>query len=153
MNFLLEIGTEEIPHWMIPGALKQLAAMNLFGATPQIDATPRRLVVRATGLPERTPDEEQIIKGPPISAGDKAAAGFAKKQGVEMAAMTKVGEYYELRKLVPGRLARDILAEMLPATILGIQWPKTMYWTGGKTIPENARLAHRYCNWARSRKD
>jgi hypothetical protein len=27
------------------------------------------------------------------------------------------------------------------------------YWTGGKTIPENARLVHRYCNWARSRKD
>ena len=26
------------------------------------------------------------------------------------------------------------------------------YWTGGKTIPENARLTHRYCNWARSRK-
>jgi hypothetical protein len=25
------------------------------------------------------------------------------------------------------------------------------YWTGGKTIPENARLVHRYCNWARSR--
>jgi hypothetical protein len=27
------------------------------------------------------------------------------------------------------------------------------YWTGGRTIPENARLTHRYCNWARSRKD
>jgi len=27
------------------------------------------------------------------------------------------------------------------------------YWTGGKTIPENARLTHRYCNWARSKKD
>lgn len=27
------------------------------------------------------------------------------------------------------------------------------YWTGGKTIPENARLTHRYCNWARPRKD
>ncbi|WP_337873408.1 DUF262 domain-containing protein [Ignavibacterium sp.] len=27
------------------------------------------------------------------------------------------------------------------------------YWTGGKTIPENARLTHRYCNNARSRKD
>lgn len=27
------------------------------------------------------------------------------------------------------------------------------YWTGGKTIPENARLTHRYCNWARSRKE
>jgi len=27
------------------------------------------------------------------------------------------------------------------------------YWTGGKTIPENARLTHRYCNWARPTKD
>jgi hypothetical protein len=26
------------------------------------------------------------------------------------------------------------------------------YWTGGKTIPDNARLAHRYCNWSRPRK-
>ena len=139
MNFLLEIGTEEIPHWMIPGAMKQLAAMNLFGVTPQVDATPRRLVVRASGLPERTPDEAQVIKGPPISAGDKAAAGFAKKQGVDLAAMTEVGDYYELRKLVPGRPVRDILAETLSSTILGIQWPKTMYWTGGKTGPRFIR--------------
>jgi hypothetical protein len=27
------------------------------------------------------------------------------------------------------------------------------YWQGGKTIPENARLTHRYCNWARPRND
>jgi hypothetical protein len=27
------------------------------------------------------------------------------------------------------------------------------YWTGGKTIPENARLTHRYCNWSRPRKE
>ncbi|WP_431201560.1 GmrSD restriction endonuclease domain-containing protein [Bradyrhizobium betae] len=27
------------------------------------------------------------------------------------------------------------------------------YWTGGKTIPQNARLTHRYCNWARPRKE
>jgi len=27
-----------------------------------------------------------------------------------------------------------------------------MYWMGGETIPENARLTHRYCNWARSRR-
>ncbi|HSR05771.1 MAG TPA: glycine--tRNA ligase subunit beta [Bryobacteraceae bacterium] len=138
-TFLLEIGTEEIPHWMIPGALKQLAAMNLFGAAVQVDATPRRLVVRASGVPERTPDEEQIIKGPPISAGDKAAGGFAKKQGVELSAMTKVGDYYELRKRVPGRAVRDLLGETLAATILGIQWPKTMYWVGGKTGPRFIR--------------
>jgi hypothetical protein len=27
------------------------------------------------------------------------------------------------------------------------------YWQGGKTIPENARLTHRYSNWSRSRSD
>jgi glycyl-tRNA synthetase beta chain len=139
MNFLLEIGTEEIPHWMIPGAMKQLATMNLFGATPQVDATPRRLVVRATGLPERTPDESQIIKGPPVLAGEKAAAGFAKKQGIDLSAITRSGDYYDARKLIPGRAVRDLLAESLPSTILGIQWPKTMYWTGGKTGPRFIR--------------
>jgi glycyl-tRNA synthetase beta chain len=34
---------------------------------------------------------------------------------------------------------RDILAETLASTILGIQWPKTMYWTGGKTGPRFIR--------------
>jgi glycyl-tRNA synthetase beta chain len=138
MNFLLEIGTEEIPHWMIPGALGQLAKLDLFGATPTVDATPRRLVVRATGLPDRTPDQEQLVKGPPLSAGDKAAAGFAKKQGVELSAMQKVGDYYELRKQIPGRAVRDLLAESLPTSILGIQWPKTMYW-GTKGSPRFIR--------------
>jgi glycyl-tRNA synthetase beta chain len=138
MNFLLEIGTEEIPHWMIPGALTQLAKLDLFGATPQVDATPRRLVVRAENLPDRTPDQEQLVKGPPISAGDKAAAGFAKKQGVDLSAMQKVGDYYELRKQIPGRPVRDLLAESLPGSILGIQWPKTMYW-GAKGSPRFIR--------------
>ena len=123
---------------MIPGALSQLAKLDLFGATPQVDATPRRLVVRAEGLPDRTPDQEQLVKGPPISAGDKAAAGFAKKQGVDLSAMEKVGDYYELRKKIPGREVRDILAESLPESILGIQWPKTMYW-GAKGSPRFIR--------------
>lgn len=138
MNFLLEIGTEEIPHWMIPSALDQLKKLDLFGATPQVDATPRRLIVRATGLPERTPDQEQLVKGPPISAGDKAAQGFAKKQGVDFSAMQKVGDYYELKKQIPGRPVRDLLAESLPTSILGIQWPKTMYW-GAKGGPRFIR--------------
>lgn len=138
MNFLLEIGTEEIPHWMIPGALAQLAKLDLFGVTPQVDATARRLVVRATGLPDRTPDQEQLVKGPPITAGDKAAAGFAKKQGVDLSAMQKVGDYYELRKTIKGRAVRDLLAESLPGSILGIQWPKTMYW-GAKGGPRFIR--------------
>src|SRR5215475_11693829 len=133
MNFLLEIGTEEIPHWMIPGALDQLSKFDLLGAVPLVDATPRRLVVKAGNVPERTPDQEQVVKGPPISAGEKAAAGFAKKQGVELSAMEKVGDYYELRKHVPGRAVSELLAQSLPETVMSIQWPKTMFWTGGKT--------------------
>src|SRR5271169_3811248 len=93
-TLLLEIGTEEIPHWMIPGALAQLQKLDLLGATPRVDATPRRLVVQASGVPERTPDREEILKGPPVASGDKAAAGFAKKQGVDPSAMKVNGNYY-----------------------------------------------------------
>lgn len=139
MNLLLEIGTEEIPHWMIPAALEHLKKLDLLGATATVDATARRLVIRATGLPERTADEVQVVKGPPKSAGEKAAAGFAKKQGVDVSAMTLVGDYYELRKSVAGRAAAEILAETIPAHVLSIPWPKTMFWIGGKTGPRFIR--------------
>src|ERR1700692_1611117 len=56
LDFLLEIGTEEIPHWMIPGAIEQLAKIDLLEASPRVDATPRRLVVQASGVPEKQPD-------------------------------------------------------------------------------------------------
>jgi glycyl-tRNA synthetase beta chain len=132
LDFLLEIGTEEIPHWMIPSALEQLSKLDLLGAKVNVDATPRRLAVWASDLPERTPDSEQVVKGPPLTSGDKAAEGFAKKQGADISALRKAGNYYELVKRVPGRETRDILAEMLPAAILGLQWPKTMTWVPGK---------------------
>jgi glycyl-tRNA synthetase beta chain len=132
-DFLLEIGTEEIPHWMVPGALEQLAKLDLFGVTVNVDATSRRLAVWASGVPDRTADSEQVVKGPPLTSGDKAAEGFAKKQGADVSALRKAGNYYELVKRVEGRAVRDILAETLPAFILGLQWPKTMYWVGGKT--------------------
>jgi glycyl-tRNA synthetase beta chain len=139
LDFLLEIGTEEIPHWMIPGALAQLQKLDLLGAAPRVDATPRRLVVQASGVPDRTPDREEILKGPPVASGEKAAAGFARKQGVDPSEVKVNGSHYELLKRIPGRAAVDLLADSLPSSILGIQWPKTMYWTGGKTGPRFIR--------------
>jgi glycyl-tRNA synthetase beta chain len=139
LDFLLEIGTEEIPHWMIPGALAQLAKLDLLGATARVDATPRRLVVQAAGVPDRTPDRAEVVKGPPVSSGEKAALGFAKKQGVDPSQVKQAGNYYELHKTTSGRLTTDILSESLPAAILALQWPKTMYWTGGKTGPRFIR--------------
>jgi glycyl-tRNA synthetase beta chain len=124
MNFLLEIGTEEIPHWMIPGALEQLRK---FG---EVDATPRRLVVRASLPAEKQPASEIVVKGPPVSAGEKAVAGFAAKHGADRAALVESDGYFQLRKQVPGIATIDHLAATLPEAILDIQWPKTMYWTG-----------------------
>jgi glycyl-tRNA synthetase beta subunit len=86
LPFLLEIGTEEIPDWMIPGALDQLKeifkdVLHEYGLqedTLRVDATPRRLVLRVDGLPERQRDSEEWVPGPPKSAPAAAVAGFAK---------------------------------------------------------------------------
>src|SRR5262249_9776629 len=66
-------------------------------------------------------------------------AGFAKKQGVDPSEVKPTGGYYELRKRILGRRTIDILAESLRAAILAVQWPKTMYWTGGKSGPRFIR--------------
>src|SRR5208283_2562580 len=43
---------------------------------------------------------------------------------------TAKGEYWKFTRAVPGRNTADLLSEALPGLILGIPWPKTMYWTG-----------------------
>jgi glycyl-tRNA synthetase beta chain len=138
LPFLLEIGTEEIPDWMIPNALESLRLLfeklEIPHDTVTLDATPRRLVLRADGLPPRQPDREERIQGPAKSAPSQAVAGFARKQGIKPEELTTEntgkGEYYVFTKKVPGRLTRDILAESLPNVILQLSFPKTMYWTG-----------------------
>ncbi len=138
LPFLLEIGTEEIPDWMIPGALESLRLLFEKLEIPfdsvSMDATPRRLVLRAEGLPERQQDSEERVMGPAKSAPAQAVAGFARKQGVKPEDLsvetTPKGEYYTFLKKTSGRQTKDILAEALPGTIAGIYFPKTMYWTG-----------------------
>jgi glycyl-tRNA synthetase beta chain len=140
--FLLEIGAEEIPDWMIPGALENLRSLfeetlanaGMPAQSVAVDGTPRRLVVRAEGLPERQADSEELVTGPPKAAPPAAVAGFAKKQGIAPEALavqpSAKGEYYCYKKMVAGRPSRQILAEALPEIILKIYFPKTMYWTG-----------------------
>jgi glycyl-tRNA synthetase beta chain len=135
--FLLEIGTEEIPDWMIPNALEslrlQFEKLGIPFDSVAMDATPRRLVLRAEGLPERQPDAEERVLGPAKSAPAQAVAGFARKQGVAPESLTvdttPKGEYYILTKKVQGRYTKELLAEALPGIILQIYFPKTMYWT------------------------
>jgi glycyl-tRNA synthetase beta chain len=153
LPFLLEIGTEEIPDWMIVQALNHLQdsfqklidqsgvlssghsrSSSHSGPSLSADATPRRLVLRATGLIPQQPDTEELLLGPPKSAGPGAAAGFAKKMGATPDQLgtqsTAKGDYLSFTKKVKGRRTADILAESLPSLIIGNPWPKTMYWNG-----------------------
>jgi glycyl-tRNA synthetase beta chain len=139
LPFLLEIGTEEIPDWMIPGALESLhGQLESLGIRAQMDATPRRLTARAEGLLERLPDSEESVTGPRKTAPEKAVEGFARKQGVTPADLSIKGEYYTYLRQTAGRKMIDVLAESLPGIILKITFPKTMYWTG-KTGPRFIR--------------
>ena len=137
LPFLLEIGTEEIPDWMIPDALENLRLLfeklEIPHESVTMDATPRRLVLRADGLPARQADSEERVMGPAKSAPAKAVAGFARKQGIKpedlVVETTPKGEYYTFTRKVAGRQTKDILAAALPGIILQIYFPKTMYWT------------------------
>ncbi len=143
-DFLLEIGTEEIPDWMIEPALADLrakfeAAFGTFGGSALIlDATPRRLVLRATGLDAQAPDSENVVLGPYLSAGAKAAEGFARKWGGQIEQLKTTqdakGERYVITEFVKGQSAKEALAEKLPGMIAGIPFPKSMSWPGSQGV-------------------
>ena len=147
LELLLEVGVEEIPDWMIPGALKsfekgfldELKGMGLAdGVTCRAEATARRLTLMAEGLPEGQSDKEETLSGPPANIAyddegnpTKAALGFATRAGVE-ASELQAGSDGKLfvRRKIAGRPTRELLAERLPEIILGIYFPKNMVWTG-----------------------
>lgn len=138
-DFLLEIGTEEIPDWMILPALEDLRAryqeaFSAFGGSALItDATPRRLVLVAKDILEQAPDVQSVIPGPYTAAGAKAAEGFARKQGTTVDRLAKLcdakGERFVFHQLTKGQRAAEALKEKLPEVIAGIHFPKSMYWT------------------------
>jgi glycyl-tRNA synthetase beta chain len=146
-DFLLEIGTEEIPARMIAGAQEELQrrVVELLNrerlpAAVEISFvdTPRRLAVLASGIPAAQPDLTEQINGPAVSVAFKdgwptpAAHAFAKKAGVDVANLERVttpkGEYLSAKITKRGRSAAEILAESLPKEIASLYWPKNMYW-------------------------
>ncbi len=148
-GFLLEVGTEELPASFLSDALVQwreripqsLEANSLKGESVQVYGTPRRLAVLIKGLPFQQPDREEEIKGPPAQAAFKdgqptaAAVGFAKKQGVELDALflrpTDKGEFVFVQKRIPGRPVAEILTELVPQWIWGLEGKRLMRWGDG----------------------
>src|SRR5581483_7182330 len=145
-DFLLEIGTEEIPARMIDSAAlelrerlwKLLERERLAAREVSSLETPRRLAVQASGIPAAQPDATEQINGPAVSVAFKdgqpgpAAQAFAKKAGVDVSQLARVttpkGEYLSAKITTKGRGAAEILADLLPKEIASIYWPKNMYW-------------------------
>jgi glycyl-tRNA synthetase beta chain len=166
LPFLLEVGCEEIPARFLRDAEKSLgervqAALNEARLLPeatvgavhepplQTYSTPRRLAVHVLALLVRQPDKVEEILGPPakvaVDAGGKytrAAESFAQKNSARLEDLVRTstpkGEYLALRKTTQGRSARAMLQEILPVAILGLSFPKSMYWTA-KSDPRFVR--------------
>jgi len=153
-GLLLEIGTEELPASFIGPALnylketltQKLTENHLPPASVETFGTPRRLIVLAEGVPERQPDREELFIGPSFAAAfkegkpTKAAEGFARSRGVTVEELIVIenpkgrkGKYVAVKKLVKGRPAAEVLAELLPRLILSIPFKKSMRW-GTKKI-------------------
>ncbi len=146
-ELFLEIGTEEIPAGFLPKAQadmeslirKELDAARLSFGEVQTLATPRRLALLVRGLSARQPDADVTAMGPAKkvafdAAGKptKAAEGFARGQGVEVAALTVVttdkGEYLAVTKRETGCPTEELLREILPRLIQNIPFKKSMRW-------------------------
>ncbi|AVX30455.1 glycyl-tRNA synthetase beta chain [Carboxydocella thermautotrophica] len=146
-EFLLEIGTEEIPAKFLPGAIKQLEELaqkaldkeKLTYEQIRVWATPRRLVLNITGLPEKQADVTEEVKGPAKKAAfdaegkpTKAVEGFARSQGVALADLlfkeVNGVEYVFARKEIKGRSTAEVMTELAPTFISGLSFPKPMRW-------------------------
>jgi glycyl-tRNA synthetase beta chain len=148
-DFLLEVGTEDLPAGFVSDAIRQweqmipasLAAEALTSEV-KIYATPRRLSAIITNLPDRQVDRVEEIKGPPAAAAYKdgaptpAAIGFAKKQGVDVSSLelrpTEKGEFIFITKTIVGRDTKEILTELIPQWIFKLEGKRLMRWANGE---------------------
>src|SRR5215469_7209993 len=150
VDFLFEIGCEEIPAGMLPGAIaefkvildKYLLAHNLLdGAAVETLGAPRRIAALCSAIRAKQPDEIREVTGPPKSVAydaagkpTRAAESFAQKMNIPVASLgivaTSKGEYLAARQVILGRPSKQILEEILPRAVAEIPWPRNMYWTG-----------------------
>jgi glycyl-tRNA synthetase beta chain len=145
-EFILEIGTEEMPARFVPRLGEELVELfERLLAEARIDhggvrafATPRRLVAHVSGLSLVQRLEEEIVSGPPVKIAyadgklTKAGEGFAKTQGVAETDLfiqqTPKGEYLAAKKQVGGGKTQDILPGLCLTAFKSLSFPKRMKW-------------------------
>jgi len=146
-DLLLEIGLEEVPAKFMPPALAELKEI----ATKQFNeqrigfeeiatyGTPRRITLMVKGLADKQLDLEEEVKGPAAKAAfdadgnpTKAAQGFARGQGVDVADLHEVdtgnGVYMFATKKVAGVPTVEVLPSLLSQFVTGLHFPKPMRW-------------------------
>jgi glycyl-tRNA synthetase beta chain len=149
-DFVFEIGCEEIPAGMLPGAAKELKVIlekylttyNLLeNGSVETFAAPRRLAATCANVRAKQADETKEVMGPPKAASfdaagkpTRAAEGFAQKFGIPVdnlsLVVTPKGEYIAAQQIIRGKSAGEILEEVLQRAVKEIPWPRSMYWTG-----------------------
>lgn len=146
-NYLLEIGTEELPADQVPEAqnrLKSLISEALEQANFSFDelttyGTPRRIACIVKGLDAVQATTTKKVKGPPVKSSFDpqgkplaAALGFAQKQGVEIDKLDReeiAGVSYLVANLtIEGRPAKYVLADLMPKVIEQISGERLMRW-------------------------
>ena len=142
-DLLFEIGAEEIPAGFMPnilGQLKQLAETKLNDAHLSFESiatygTPRRLALIVKGLADTSAEISERHKGPSASIAydadgnaTKAAIGFARGKGLDVADLVVEDGYIYAETKTAGVPAKDIVTDMLPQFITGLNFPKSMHW-------------------------
>ena len=142
-DLLFEIGAEEIPAGFMPnilGQLKQLAETKLNDAHLPFESiatygTPRRLALIVKGLADTSAEISERHKGPSASIAydadgnaTKAAIGFARGKGLDVADLVVEDGYIYAETKTAGVSAKDIVTDMLPQLITGLNFPKSMHW-------------------------
>lgn len=142
-DLLFEIGAEEIPAGFMPnilGQLKQLAETKLNDAHLPFESietygTPRRLALIVKGLADASAEISERHKGPSASIAydadgnaTKAAIGFARGKGLDVADLVVEDGYIYAETKTAGVPAKEIVTDMLPQLITGLNFPKSMHW-------------------------
>ena len=142
-DLLFEIGAEEIPAGFMPnilGQLKQLAETKLNDAHLPFESiatygTPRRLALIVKGLADTSAEISERHKGPSASIAydadgnpTKAAIGFARGKGLDVSDLVVEDGYIYAETKTAGVPAKDIVTDMLPQLITGLNFPKSMHW-------------------------
>lgn len=147
LDFLVELGTEELP----PKALKTLSEAFLAGIEKGLKdaglgfvkahayAAPRRLAVLVEQLATQQPDRSVNLDGPPIQAAfdadgepTQAALGFARKCGVDLAEIDRSGPKLKFSRTIEGQPASQLLPGIVEASLNDLPIPKRMRWAARK---------------------